>query len=230
MRRLIPLLLGLAMPLSVAHAQGTPPAPPAGPLHVVTYLEVTPSSVNAAFPLLQKYRSAARKEAGNERSDVAQEVGRNNRFVILEIWKDQAALDAHGKAENTTTFRDKFKAIAAAPYDERVHGAFAVGPNAAMPRDSVYVVSHVDVPPPRKDEVIAALNPLAEESRKSATNSRFEVVQQTSRPNHFTVVEAWKGTKGYEGRVAAAPQKAFREKLGPMLGALYDERIYRPID
>lgn len=232
--RLLPLLLGLAtMPLAIAaHAQPTqtPPPAPVGPLHVVTYVEVKPSSIGAAMPLLRQYRDAGRKEAGNERSEIAQEIGRKNRFVIIEIWKDQAAFEAHGKAADTAAFREKFKAIAAAPYDERIHGAFAVGPNAAVAKGAVFVVSHVDVPPPRKDEVIAALNPLAEASRKADGNARFEVVQQTSRPNHFTVVEAWKGQKAYDARIAAAPQMTFREKLGPMLGALYDERTYQGVD
>jgi len=94
----------------------------------------------------------------------------------------------------------------------------------------VFVVSHVDVPPPRKDEVIAALNPLADASRKADGNQRYEVQQQTSRPNHFTVVEAWKDQKAYDARSSAAPQRQFRDKLGPMLGALYDERLYRAVD
>ena len=223
--RLYPLLLGLAMmPLGfAAHAQG-------GALHVVTYVEVVPAQANAAVTLLRQYRDAGRKEPGNERTEVAREIGRNNRFVILEIWKDQAAFDAHGKGAAVTQLRDKLTPIAAAPADERVHSAFAVGPNAAPAKGAVYVVSHVDVPPPRKDDVIAALNPLAETSRKSDGNARFEVVQQTSRPNHFTVIEAWKGDKAYDARIGAAPQKQFREKLGPMLGALYDERTYRGLD
>ena len=214
------------MPVAfAAHAQT-----PAGPLHVVTYVEAVPESANAAVALLRPYRDAARKEPGNERSEVARELGRKNRFVILEIWKDQAAFDAHGKAAATAAFREKFKSIAAAPYDERLHGALAVGPNAAVAKGALFVVSHVDVPPPRKDEVIAALNPLAEASRRSDGNLRFEVVQQTSRPNHFTVIEAWKGDKAYDARVGAPPQLQFREKLGPMLGALYDERTYRGLD
>jgi quinol monooxygenase YgiN len=228
--RLLPLLLGLAMtPLAfAANAQAPAPAP-TGPLHVVTYVESMPASAGGAVTLLKAYRDAARKEAGNQRVEIAQEIGRKPRFVIMEIWQDQAAFDAHGKSAATATFRDKFKAIAAAPYDERIHNAFGVGPNDAAPKGAVFVVSHVDVPPPRKDEVIAALNPLAEASRKDAGNARFEVVQQTSRPNHFTVVEAWKGQKGYDARTAAAPQKTFRDKLGPMLGALYDERIYQAV-
>ena len=64
----------------------------------------------------------------------------------------------------------------------------------------VIVVSHVDVPPPRKDECIAALNPLADASRKGGGNQRFEVQQQTSRPNHFTVVEVWKDKKAYDAQ------------------------------
>ena len=39
---------------------------------------------------------------------------------------------------------------------------------------------------------IALLNPLADAGRKGDGNARFEVVQQTSRPNHFTVIEAWR--------------------------------------
>ena len=34
----------------------------------------------------------------------------------------------------------------------------------------------------------------------------------------------------YDARGSAAAQKTFRNTLGPMLGALYDERIYRPVD
>jgi quinol monooxygenase YgiN len=164
------------------------------------------------------------------RTEVAQELGRANRFVVLEIWKDQSALDAHGKSAGTATFHDKLKAVQNAPYDERVHNAFNVGPNEATAKRAVFVVSHVDVPPPKKDDVIAALNPLADASRKGSGNLRFEVVQQTSRPNHFTVIEAWSNQKAFDAARSNGAQRQFRDKLGPMLGALYDERLYRPLD
>jgi quinol monooxygenase YgiN len=225
--RMLPILLGLAMmPLAfAAHAEGS------GVLHVVTYVEVAPASAAAGEKALRQYRDAVAKESGNQRSEVAQEIGRQNRFVILEVWKDQAAFDAHGKGTPASQLRDKLKSILAGPADERVHNAFAVGPNEPVGvKRAVFVVSHVDVPPPRKDEVIAALNPLAEGNRKGDGNARFEVVQQTSRPNHFTVIEAWKARKQYDARVTASVQKTFRDKLGPMLGALYDERLYHSID
>jgi len=164
------------------------------------------------------------------RAEVAREIGRPNRFVVLEVWKDQAAFEAHGKSAGTSAFRDKLKTIRGAPHDERVHNTLNVGPNdAAGSKGAIIVVSHVDVPPPRKDECIAALNPLADGSRKGGGSQRFEVVQQTSRPNHFTVVEAWKDKKAYDASRSADAQRQFRDKLGPMLGALYDERLYQTL-
>ena len=229
MRLTYELLLAMAlMPalMQSARAEGA-----ASPIHVATYVEVGTASEKDGAKLLKQYRDATRKESGNMRSEVAQEIGRTNRFVMLEIWQDQAAFDAHGKSASTGTFRDKLKAIQNGPYDERIHNTLNVGPNDAVSaKRAVYVASHVDVPPPRKDELITVLNPLADASRKGDGNVRFEVVQQTSRPNHFTVVEAWKDRKAYDARGSAGPQRAFRDKLGPMLGALYDERIYQAVD
>lgn len=229
MRGTLGLLLGFAL-MSVATTLGAHAEGAAAPIHVATYVEVAAVSAKNAAKLLRQYRDASRGESGNMRAEVAQEVGRPNRFVVLEVWKDQGALDAHGKSAGTTAFRDQLKAIANAPYDERVHNAFNVGSNDAVAKRAILVVSHVDVPPPKKDDVIAALNPLADASRKSGGNARFEVVQQTSRPNHFTVVEAWKDQKSYDAARVDGSQRQFREKLGPMLGALYDERLYRPVD
>ena len=54
---------------------------------------------------------------------------------------------------------------------------------------AVFVVTHVDVPPPKKYDCIAALKALVADSRKESGVTRFEVFQQTSRANHFSVVE-----------------------------------------
>ena len=228
MFRTLPLIAATLLTAAMTPAYAQAPAP-AGPVYVAAYAEVETNAVKDGIALLKQLRDAARKEDGNLRIDVAQELGRANRFVILEIWKDQAAFEAHGKSAATMAFGDKFKTIQNAPLDIRVHNALAVADSAPTAKGAIVVASHVDVPPPRKDEVIAALNPLAEQSRKSAGNLRFDVWQQTSRPNHFTVVEAWKDQKAYDARGSAAPQRTFRDKLGPMLGALYDERLYRAL-
>jgi quinol monooxygenase YgiN len=56
------------------------------------------------------------------------------------------------------------------------------------------------------------------------------VLQQTNRPNHFTVVEAWKDRNAFDAHGMAAHTRQFRDRLAPMSGALYDERLYGVLD
>jgi quinol monooxygenase YgiN len=207
------------------------PAPIVGNVYTVTYVEVMPTSKAEAATLLRRYREAVQKEGGNLRCEVVQRIDQPHQFVILEIWKDQAAFEAHSKTATTTEAREKIAAIRNAPTDERVHTALSVGPiDAPSARGGIYVATHVDVIPPRKDDGVAALKRLGDDSRRGEGNLRFEVVQQVNRQNHFTVVEIWKDVKAVETHSMAAPTREFRDKLATMTGALYDERMYRALD
>lgn len=200
-------------------------------VHAVTYLDVAPPSTAAALAVLTRYRAATRSHEGHERCEVVQRVGHPHQLVVLEVWHDQRAFEAHGREAGTIEALDQLAAVRTAPRDQRVHGALAVGALAApSTRESVYVVTHVDVIPPRKDDAIVALGRLAEASRGEDGNQRFEVVQQASRPNHFTVVEIWKDARAVEAHAMAPAARAFRDTLAPMTGALYDERFYHSID
>jgi quinol monooxygenase YgiN len=77
---------------------------------------------------------------------------------------------------------------------------------------------------------VAAVKQLAGDSRTGEGNVRFEVVQQTSRPNHFTVVEIWANAMAVEAHSMSAATRQFRDKLASMTGALYDERMYTAVD
>jgi quinol monooxygenase YgiN len=235
------LLLGMVVVaigvIQDARAQTTPaPAPaavpaPEGNIYSVTYIEVLPTAKADAATLLRRYREAAQKEGGNLRCEVVQRIDQPHQFAILEIWKDHAAFEAHGKSAGTTEMREKIAAIRNAPTDERVHTALSVSRiDAPTARGGIYVATHVDVIPPRKDDGVAALKRLGEDSRRDHDNLRFEVVQQINRPNHFTVVEIWRDAKAVETHSMAAPTREFRDKLATMTGALYDERMYRVID
>ena len=201
-----------------------------GPVYVATYVEVLPGAVRDAAAVLRQYRDAVRNHAGNLRAEVVQETGRPTRFVLLSAWSDPGAFDAHVKNANAPQVREKFKALLAAPFDERVHSGFAVAAREPLRPNSMTVGSHVDVPPPMREKLEPMLRSLAEASRKESGNLRFEVQQQANRMNHFTVVEVWADHKAYETHVGAAHTRQFRDALGPMLGALYDERLYRTLD
>ena len=237
------LLLGMVVvAIGVIHdARAQTPAPtpapapvavpaPQGNIYSVTYVEVMPTAKADAVTLLRRYREAAQKEGGNLRCEIVQRIDQPHQFAILEIWKDQAAFEAHGKSASTGETREKIAAIRNAPTDERVHTALSVGRIDAPARGGIYVITHVDVIPPRKDDGVAALKRLGEDSRRDHDNLRFEVVQQINRPNHFTVVEIWRDARAVETHSMAAPTREFRDKLATMTGALYDERMYRAID
>jgi quinol monooxygenase YgiN len=214
-----------------AQAPAGPPPVPEGPRYVVTYLEVMPTATAAALKLVRQFRDAVHREPGNLRAEALQRIGLPNQFVLLEAWSDQASADSHGKAPGTTQFRDKIKAMQNAPLDERVHFPLSV---ASLPakssRTAVAAVTHVDVIPPQRENGTALTKQLADDGRKDNGNLRFEAVVQTNRQNHFTVIELWRDRKAAEAHSMAAHTRAYREKLAPASGALYDERFYKPLE
>jgi quinol monooxygenase YgiN len=203
---------------------------PAGTAYMVTYIEVAPSSQGAAADLLKAVAAASRKEAGNARYDILQRIDRENQFAILEAWTDLKAAEAHVGGAALKQFKDKIKPLEISWYDERPSNGIAAAPASAEPgKDAVYAITHVDVTPPNKDACIEMLKKLADDTRKEQGSVQFEAWQQNNRGNHFTVTEIWKNRVAVDGHVVTASTKDFREKLGPMSGALYDERLYKSL-
>ena len=95
---------------------------------------------------------------------------------------------------------------------------------------AVYVVSYIEVMPPSQGEAMALLRQYREASRKDAGNVRLEVLQQSSRPDHFALVEMWQDQQAFEAHAMAAHTRQFRDKFQPMSGSLYDERLYKALD
>jgi quinol monooxygenase YgiN len=224
MRPSIRLLLGVALSVlaltQAAHADDAT-------FYTATYVEVVPPAEAQGAALLRQYLAASRKDPGNLRFEVLQRVDRPNQFVILAAWKDKQAFEAYAATAPAREFREKLQPLVASPNDERLHNGLSVGSAPAGSAAGIlYAVTHVDVIPPRKDDAVALLKQLADDSRKDAGNVRFDVVQQANRPNHFTVVEAWKDRKAFDAHGMAVHTKQFRDQLAPMSGSLYDERLY----
>jgi quinol monooxygenase YgiN len=206
-------------------------APPSPATYAVTYLEITPAAKAEAINLIKQVGAASRKEPGNLRYEVLQRVDRSNQFAILEFWSDSKALEAHAGGAAMTEFRDKLKPLRSGPYDARPSVPISVAPvAAAAAKGSTYVLTHVDVTPSVKDNTIDMLKKLAEDGRKEPGSERFEAWQQNNRTNHFTVVEIWKNREAADAHAVTASTKEFREKLGPMIGALFDDRFYTSME
>jgi quinol monooxygenase YgiN len=200
-------------------------------VYVVAYLEVIPPSTAEAAALLRQYREASRKDEGNLRLEVLQQNGRPDHFAIVELWQDEKALEGHGMATHRRQFHEQLEPLRASPYDERPYQGLTRGsPSAAGAEGATYVVTHADAIPPAKDDALALLKQLAEVSRTDHGSMRFEVLQQRSRPNHFTLVELWQDEKALEAHTMAAHTRQLREQFQPLTGSLYDERLYRALD
>jgi quinol monooxygenase YgiN len=222
---------GTAGMLAAEAAAQTSPAPAAAPPespYAVTYIEVEPAQAEASRRLLAHYRDAL-KDKGALEVAVFEQIGRPNHFAIVEQWPSAKAREDNAASPASRDFRAALAPLLIAPYDERPHFALSTGTRAATPTavpTAVYVVTHVDIVPPKRDEGVAETRKLAEASRDTAGNVRFDALVQASRLNHLTLVEAWTDAPAQEAHSAANPTKSFRSALGPMSGALYDERLY----
>jgi len=197
-------------------------------VNAVAYVEVIPSSRDAMVAALGQYRDASRREAGFVAANVLEHLSRRGHFVVVETWRDQAALDAHARAPSTTAFRNALAPIRLSGYDERPYKPLSVAAARGEAGDqTVYVVSHVDVFPDADAPGILTKQAVA--SRAEPGCVRFDVLQHAKYGNHFTVVEVWRNQQALDAHAAAAHTKQYRETLQPITGSPIDERLYRSI-
>jgi quinol monooxygenase YgiN len=206
--------------------------------YIVTYIETAPAMAGQAAQIVDHYASAGRDAAGNVRFEALQRIGRPNQFACVSVWKDQEAAQTYAASEVAKQFHDKLQPLLSAPVDERPYTGLeglstgTIGPttSARDHKGAVFVVTHVDLIPPKKDEGLAALKEVSRPSRAEPGNLRYEILQQNSRPNHFTLVETWRNREAFEAHEVAAHTRKLRDLLLPLQGALYDERLYSAVD
>jgi quinol monooxygenase YgiN len=92
-----------------------------GSIYVVTHADSVPPQRDAAEKALSELVVRSRQEPGNALFLGTVQPNRNNHFTIVELWKDEKALDAHAVAEHTKKFRDTFGPFSGALFDERIY-------------------------------------------------------------------------------------------------------------
>ena len=227
--RLWGLTLCLLTLSALASAQRGADSAVDGTRYAVAYVEVASASKPAFVRALKQYREASQSQQGFGAIDVFEQAGRPGHVVIVETWKDQAAVDAHATSTATMMFRGTLQPLRVSGYDERPYKTLTVAAaKSASGNRAVHVVTHVDVSNPAA--TVALLTKLADASRAEAGCVRFDVLQHTMRANHFTVVESWASQQAYEAHVAAAHTKQYRDELQPLTGSPLDERVYASLE
>jgi quinol monooxygenase YgiN len=199
-----------------------------GQVYAVTYFEAAAPDTARVAAIVRQFGEASRKAPGNAGFETFQEIGRPSRFAIFEAWRDKAASDAYTAAAASTAFRHELEPLLVGPFEIRNFTGFSIaGPSERGGHGALYVVTHVDVFPAGKDEAASLVTALAEAGRKSPGNFWFDVLQVVGHPNHFTLLQGWRDRKAFAESLMTASVRTFREKLTPLEGALYDERLYQ---
>jgi autoinducer 2-degrading protein len=217
------LVLGTVGPLGAEETMN-------GHVYIVTYFDVAPTAAQQSAGIVREFADASRKADGNAGFEAFEEIARPSRFATLEIWRDGKAADAHNSGSVAATFRNKLQPLMIGGFGARPHGGLSVAaPKGQLPADAIYVLTHVDVFPVHKDQAVELVKAQAEATRKDDGNLRYDVVQWDGHPNHFTLIEVWRDRRAFDASVTAPHSKEFRDKLTPLEGALYDERLYHAV-
>ena len=163
---------GMLAAEAVAQTSPAPAAAPPESPYAVTYIEVDRFLADAARRLLARYRDAL-KDKGPLAFAVFEQIGRPNHFAIVEQWPSAKAREDNAVSAANREFRSALAPLLIAPYDERPHFALSTGTTAATPT-AVYVVTHADIVPPKREDGAAEVRKLAEASRGAAGNLGFD--------------------------------------------------------
>jgi quinol monooxygenase YgiN len=186
----------------------------------VTFIEVRSDGVDRAKQLLGEEARTLHKAAPAVRTELLQELARPERFLIVEESTGAEAPPAHSLTS--------LDAVLTAPPDRRANRAFVSTATApAGGAGALYVAAHVDIGPPSLARGEALLQKLAHAARASAGNVSFDVWRQTDRPNHFNLIAVWRTRGDFDAFTASAAALDFRSSVAPLLGSLYDDRLYR---
>jgi quinol monooxygenase YgiN len=201
-----------------------------GEIFVVSYIELLPGVIDGGVALLNRYAAVSREESGNLKFLLLHEIGRTNRFAILEIWKSKTDIESHNTSADTKQFQQTFKMNQGAPIDTRIEQTFCTG-RALDDRDTggVFVLTHLDIAPEHDKDGTALIRDMCSNSVKEPGNLAYEATRQSNRLNHFTLIEHWESVKALDSHSAAPHTLKFRQAVLPMEGALYDERRYEAV-
>lgn len=198
-------------------------------IFVITYIDVAPTKVKQATEVIAAYKAAAAKAQGLTRFDALQRIAIANQFALIQNWSANKLEESHETSAAYKHFRSAIGPLMIAAYDERKHIDLNSGAIGEVGANAIFVATHVDIIPAVKDKGVAAVKALADKSRGTMGNLRFDALTQHSRQNHMTLVEIWGARGDQENHAVADDTTSFRQALSAVSGSLFDERLYRPV-
>jgi len=201
-------------------------------IYVVSYIDVSAPAATRVTDLLRQMAQSGRQASGAISYDVLQRLAPQNQFAILEVWKTLQTRLSHLQEAQIERLRAELEAHLVAPVDQRQYAIVSATTHPAAPTDAVYAVAHIDILGPNpagRDAFLPTLKAFTEAARRAAGNLEYDLVEQSSRTNHFETVEVWANEKSALDHEISALNKEFRAKLGPASSSPYDRRLFKAL-
>jgi quinol monooxygenase YgiN len=116
-----------------------------------------------------------------------------------------------------------FLAIAAA-----VAIAPAPAAKAQAADDAVYAVTYLDVGTNVVGQGVDLIRKFRDVARRESANLEFTVLEETSRPNRFVIVEGWKDQGAFEAHDKGSAKSEFEGALKPIRNSPPDRHMLQP--
>jgi len=78
-------------------------------LKIVAIMTVKPDAVQKILPIFQALVTGSQEEEGCIFYNLHQDINDSNKYIMLEEWKSQAAIDFHNNTEHYKTFKEASK-------------------------------------------------------------------------------------------------------------------------
>jgi quinol monooxygenase YgiN len=108
------MLLGC---LSAWHAK----AGERGSIFVVTHIDVIPTNLDQAVPVLKNFAAESQNDPGVVSFQLITWAPTTNHFQLIQIYNSLGAFNRHVQASHTVAFRSAIQPFIGAPYDERIY-------------------------------------------------------------------------------------------------------------
>ena len=199
-------------------------------VYVATYLDLRAHEVEADRTMVLKYARDAHRAHGNLSAIPLEQIGRPSRFMVIESWQDQVDLAAFERSAPAAVLRLAMQQLLRSPENQRVHSGLSIDMRSTLSAPTaLYVVTHVDVLPmhPTAEEL---LRQASSAGRAAPGNLRYDTYQQVPpHSNHFTVFAIWANQRDFDASEDGIQWRTFAAALAPMLGAPYDDRLYKRV-
>lgn len=223
--------LGMAL-LLFAQVDATRAEDPNSAAYVVSYIDISKPAVTRVADILRQMAQASRQASDAARYDVLQRLAPQNQFVIVEVWKNQQARIDYLAQPQIRTLQAELSPFLLAPVDERLYAIVMASEPSPPTAYAIYALAHIDILGPNpagRDAFLPTLKVFSEASRRSPGNLGYDLVEQSSRTNHFEVVEGWVNEKSAIDHEISTLNREFRGKLAPVSSSPYDRRLFKAL-